>query len=327
MNKISFIVAIAGCMVSCLATAPTTRADAVRNFALAEDGGPDQTRGSAAVPADNTVQALLQQVLRQVTHGQTAAPEGDNAIATWKSLLSVVIPPSPAAAKAMTDFVRDARQRAAEEQAAGRTMTAMDLSLFAAEATDILRGQRLAPEGSPDAAADTTAGAPTPGQDAQEAPSSRAQETPPPSNPVRDAPADDNSAGKLALRSEAPGPAPSAGESGSAALAPALPPAAPPRTAAQQAAAAAAVNRGDAMMAMKDISAARGFYAYAANAGDARAAAALAETYDPVVLRRLNVIGPKPDPALAAEWYRRASALGDRSAEARIQTLQAEAAK
>jgi TPR repeat protein len=53
----------------------------------------------------------------------------------------------------------------------------------------------------------------------------------------------------------------------------------------------------------------------------------LAETYDPAFLNRLGVIGPKPNPALAADWYRRAAALGDRKAEARLLTLATEATK
>ena len=41
------------------------------------------------------------------------------------------------------------------------------------------------------------------------------------------------------------------------------------------------VARGDAMLAIKDISGARRFYEVAANAGNAPAAMALARTYDP----------------------------------------------
>jgi TPR repeat protein len=51
------------------------------------------------------------------------------------------------------------------------------------------------------------------------------------------------------------------------------------------------------------------------------AASALASTYDPAALRRLGVIGLKPDPGLAALWYRRAEALGDPGAEARLNSL------
>jgi hypothetical protein len=77
-------------------------------------------------------------------------------------------------------------------------------------------------------------------------------------------------------------------------------------------------TRGDEMLAIKDISAARKFYEYAANAGSTRAATALAESYDPAFLTQLGAVGIRPDPALAAAWYGKAVALGD--AEARLRT-------
>jgi type II secretory pathway predicted ATPase ExeA len=79
--------------------------------------------------------------------------------------------------------------------------------------------------------------------------------------------------------------------------------------------------RGDAMLAIKDISAARRFYEDAADAGSARAAMAMARTYDPAFLNRLRVIGLRPDPALAASWYRRAAALGSPDAEGQLRAL------
>jgi hypothetical protein len=48
----------------------------------------------------------------------------------------------------------------------------------------------------------------------------------------------------------------------------------------------------------------------AADAGDATAALALAETYDPLVLEKLGTTGITPDIALAREWYEKAEALG-----------------
>jgi hypothetical protein len=87
------------------------------------------------------------------------------------------------------------------------------------------------------------------------------------------------------------------------------------------------VTRGDQMMAIKDVSAARRLYEYAANAGSARAAAALARTFDPSFLSRLGVVGLKPDPALAAVWYGKAAALGDRDAKTLLHNLSTEAAK
>ena len=83
-------------------------------------------------------------------------------------------------------------------------------------------------------------------------------------------------------------------------------------------------SRGDEMLAIKDISAARKFYEYAANVGSARAATALAESYDPTFLTQLGAIGIRPDPGLAAAWFGKAAALGDSAAEARLRTQSAE---
>jgi hypothetical protein len=99
------------------------------------------------------------------------------------------------------------------------------------------------------------------------------------------------------------------------------------QAATDQTAAAAYASRGDAMVALKDISAARKYYEYAANAGSARAALALGETYDPAFLTRLGVVGLKPNPTIAADWYRKAAALGDRVAGGRLQALALETAR
>jgi TPR repeat protein len=72
------------------------------------------------------------------------------------------------------------------------------------------------------------------------------------------------------------------------------------------------------MASIKDISAARKYYEYAANAGSARAATSLARTYDPDFAARL---GLRPDPVMAAHWYRKAAALGNPDAEARLRIL------
>ena len=81
------------------------------------------------------------------------------------------------------------------------------------------------------------------------------------------------------------------------------------------------------MLAIKDITAARKFYEFAANAGCARAAAALAGTYDPATLGNLGAFGLKPDPSLALIWYRRAEALGDAAARDSLQRLAQENSK
>src|SRR5271166_1771028 len=95
----------------------------------------------------------------------------------------------------------------------------------------------------------------------------------------------------------------------------------------EQSVAALYASRGDQMLAIKDVSAARRFYQYAANAGSAGAATALARTFDPSFLSQSGVIGLRPDPAQAAVWYRKAAELGDRNAETRLQGVSAEVAK
>ena len=105
------------------------------------------------------------------------------------------------------------------------------------------------------------------------------------------------------------------------ALAPAASPVPRAPTAQDLAVAAQFASRGDQLMALKDVSAARRFYEFAANAGNAHAAAALAKTFDPGFFRQAGVIGLRPDPALAATWYRKAAALGDREAGARLQAM------
>ena len=59
----------------------------------------------------------------------------------------------------------------------------------------------------------------------------------------------------------------------------------------------------------------------AAEAGSARAAVTLGATYDPVMLRKVGVVGFKAEPALAREWYERAAALGSPEASNRIAEL------
>ena len=85
--------------------------------------------------------------------------------------------------------------------------------------------------------------------------------------------------------------------------------------------------RGDHMLEIKDLSAARRFYETAANAGSGRAAMALGRTYDPAFLSQMQVIGLRPDPAMAATWYRRAADLGVPEAAAELRALTTNAAR
>jgi TPR repeat protein len=55
------------------------------------------------------------------------------------------------------------------------------------------------------------------------------------------------------------------------------------------------------------VIAARRFYEFAASAGVAGAATAVARTYDPFYLRQVGVRGVQADVETASRWYKRAS--------------------
>ena len=81
------------------------------------------------------------------------------------------------------------------------------------------------------------------------------------------------------------------------------------------------LSRGDAMLALGDISAARLFYERAAALGSAGAATALGNTYDAAFLASIQAKGIVPDQAAAIAWYRKAASLGDTEAVRQLQRL------
>jgi hypothetical protein len=82
------------------------------------------------------------------------------------------------------------------------------------------------------------------------------------------------------------------------------------------------VKSGLEFMGNGNIAAARMMFQPAAEAGDAVAAFALAETYDPSVLKKLGIKGGiAPDVALANTWYEKARALGSTLARERLEAL------
>jgi hypothetical protein len=82
------------------------------------------------------------------------------------------------------------------------------------------------------------------------------------------------------------------------------------------------VKRGGEFMANGNIGAARVMLRPAAEAGNARAAFALAETYDPFVLERLGAKGGiTSDVELARRWYEAAKNLGSATAPDRLVAL------
>jgi hypothetical protein len=74
------------------------------------------------------------------------------------------------------------------------------------------------------------------------------------------------------------------------------------------------IARGRSLLSNGDVAGARVLLRKAAEHGDLQAARALAETYDPVVLKHLGVLKFSGDVTLAQEWYRRAAELGSGAA-------------
>ena len=76
--------------------------------------------------------------------------------------------------------------------------------------------------------------------------------------------------------------------------------------------------RGRALSAAGDISGARLVFEYAASGNDPAALHALAETYDPAVLKRWRVLGPQADPEKARSLYEQAALGRMKLAQARL---------
>src|SRR5215472_10028300 len=85
---------------------------------------------------------------------------------------------------------------------------------------------------------------------------------------------------------------------------------------------AAMMKSGAESMSNGDVSGARLMYQRLAKEGEASAALALAESYDPPMLRKSNITRAiTPDVALAQSWYEKAKALGSSVAAERLEAL------
>jgi hypothetical protein len=71
----------------------------------------------------------------------------------------------------------------------------------------------------------------------------------------------------------------------------------------------ALIAKGEQILKTGDLASARLFFERAANAGDARGALAMAQTYDPQFVRKLPVYGLAANQAEADRWYARAREL------------------
>jgi hypothetical protein len=85
--------------------------------------------------------------------------------------------------------------------------------------------------------------------------------------------------------------------------------------------AASLLKRGNELVLSGDIAAARLVLRRAAEAGDPRAAFALAGTYNPITLEELQVHGLSPDLEMARHWYEKARELGSPDASRELEIL------
>lgn len=83
------------------------------------------------------------------------------------------------------------------------------------------------------------------------------------------------------------------------------------------------VARGRALLQSGDPASARLFFERAAAQGHVGAMAAMGQSFDPIELNRLGVIGISGDPGLALDWYRRAAESGDQPSRERMARLTA----
>jgi hypothetical protein len=83
----------------------------------------------------------------------------------------------------------------------------------------------------------------------------------------------------------------------------------------------ALLERASRQLLLGDIAGARSIYMSLAYKGSVKAAFGLAETYEERFLRAHNVIGMKPEPRLAREWFEKAASLGSEEAARRLSIL------
>jgi hypothetical protein len=81
------------------------------------------------------------------------------------------------------------------------------------------------------------------------------------------------------------------------------------------------MKKGEEFAAVGDLAAARTVFQRAAEAGNAKAAVALASTYDPAMLKKFGVVGMHADVEKAQSWYKKAESLGSAEATLRLQQL------
>jgi hypothetical protein len=251
----------------------------IGNTSFAADDVANGPGAPSAVQASQDIEVLLRRLEQQISSGHTMSPAEDCATDTWKQVLRVIATTdSRKVSESMTIFTTHMLDRATEEMKAGNVTVANDFSVFAVQADSILvRSMAPTSDVAQSGARQGVAEGPKiellAGSMPPEARAS-APSTEPSDRPDTHKDSQIQAASPITLTANT---APAV-----AALIPTT-----PQTSAAEAEAYAV--RGDQMLAARDLSAARKFYEYAANAGSARAATALVRTYDPGFLAQLGV--------------------------------------
>ena len=82
------------------------------------------------------------------------------------------------------------------------------------------------------------------------------------------------------------------------------------------------LDRGNSLLELGDIAAARLFYDMASERGSAEGAMLMGLTFDPVYFERKGIYGTRPDVFEAMEWYRKSASMGNVAAEEHMSALE-----
>jgi predicted double-glycine peptidase len=97
-----------------------------------------------------------------------------------------------------------------------------------------------------------------------------------------------------------------------------VPPPAPPPTVSDD---VVFIRRGNDLLRLGDVSAARLFFERAANLGSAHGALLLGQTFDWLYVRQAGGVGVRFDMEKAVEWYRKSAEMGDAEAHKRLRAI------
>lgn len=185
----------------------------------------------------------------------------------------------------------------------------------------------------PNRAAETARPASAPGQTAAPAPSASPPQgsVPPPAAPALPTTAAAPSGEAVSPAAGASGAGASGAGASGGAVAPSLkppgePPSPPLAPTAPVAETDSLIDRGQRLVSLGDVAAARRFFEVAARRGDGRGSSLLARTYDPLFYAGNGVSGTRPDPAKAVRWYAEAERQGVAGAAERLRALKGDPA-